>query len=185
MSLRGVSTITAMTIVAELGDLTRFDSPRQLVGFLGLAPGEHTSGSRRRQGATTKTGNGHVRRTLTETAWAYRFPARKTAHMRRKVAKVPDPVQWDGLGGPQTAVRSVCEAQSTRESKEQGGHGNRLRAGGLWLGHSLRGAGQASRHPGGRLSRETFWNHRHQQSRRLRRTSGCGWPVRRTLETTW
>ena len=93
MSLRGVSTITAMTILAELGDLTRFDTPRELVGFLGLAPGEHSSGSRRRQGAITKTGNGHVRRLLTEAAWAYRFPARKTAHLRRKVAKVPHRVQ--------------------------------------------------------------------------------------------
>jgi len=104
MSLRGVSTITAMTILAELGDLTRFDSPRQLVGFLGLAPGEHTSGSRRRQGAITKTGNGHVRRALTEAAWAYRFPARKTAHMRRKVAKVPDSVQ----GIAWAAQRRLC-----------------------------------------------------------------------------
>ena len=93
MSLRGVSTITAMAILAELGDLTRFDTPRQLVGFLGLAPSEHSSGSRRRQGAITKTGNGHVRRLLTEAAWAYRFPARKTAHLRRKVAKVPERVQ--------------------------------------------------------------------------------------------
>ena len=79
MSLRGVSTITAMTVLAELGDLTRLDSPRQLVGFLGLAPGETSSGSLRRQGAITKTGNGHVRRLLTEAVWAYRFPARKTA----------------------------------------------------------------------------------------------------------
>ena len=89
MSLRGVSTITAMTVLAEFGDLTRFDSPRQLVGFLGLAPGETSSGSRRRQGAITKTGNGHIRRLLTEAAWASRFPARKTAHMRRKAARVP------------------------------------------------------------------------------------------------
>ena len=89
MSLRGVSTITAMTVLAELGDLTRFDSPRELVGFLGLAPGEYSSGSRRRQGAITKTGNGHVRRLLVESAWAYRFPARKTAHLRRKAAKGP------------------------------------------------------------------------------------------------
>ena len=93
MSLRGISTITAMTILAELGDLTRFDSPRQLVGFLGLAPSEHSSGLRRRQGAITKTGNGHVRRVLTEAAWAYRFPARKTAHLRRKAANVPDRVR--------------------------------------------------------------------------------------------
>ena len=93
MSLRGVSTITAMTVLAELGDLTRFDSPRELVGFLGLAPGEYSSGSRRRQRAITKTGNGHVRRLLVESAWAYRFPARKTAHLRRKAAKASDRVQ--------------------------------------------------------------------------------------------
>ena len=152
MSLRGVSTITAMTILAELGDLTRFDSPRQLVGFLGLAPGEHSSGSRRRQGAITKTGNGHVRRVLTEAAWAYRFPARKTAHLRRKAAKVPDRVQAIAWTGPETAVRPICDALPTREGKEQGGHSDRARARGLHLGHCLRGAGQASRHPVDRLS---------------------------------
>ena len=89
MSLRGVAMITAMTVLAELGDLTRFDTPRQLVGFLGLAPSEHSSGARR----LTKTGNGHVRRVLVESAWAYRFPARKTAHLRRKAAGVAPEVQ--------------------------------------------------------------------------------------------
>ena len=54
----------AMTVLAELGDLTRFDSPRELMSFLGLVPSEHSSGRRRRQGAITKTGNGHVRRVL-------------------------------------------------------------------------------------------------------------------------
>ena len=92
-ALRGVDTITAMTVLAELGDLTRFDSPRQLMSFLGLAPSEHSSGSRRRQGAITKTGNGHVRRVLVEAAWSYRHPARKTAHLRRKAAAAPEAVQ--------------------------------------------------------------------------------------------
>ena len=76
MSLRGVSMIMAMTVLAELDELTRFDLPRQLMGFLGMAPGETSSGFRRGQGAITKTGDGHVRRLLTEAAWAYRFPAR-------------------------------------------------------------------------------------------------------------
>ena len=62
VSLRGVNLITAMTLLAELGDLTRFDSPRQLMSFLGLVPSERSSGNRRRQGAITKAGNGHVRR---------------------------------------------------------------------------------------------------------------------------
>ena len=93
MSLRGVAMITAMTVLAELGDLTRFDTPRQLVGFPCLAPSERSSSSCRRQGAITKTGNGHVRRVLVESAWAYRFPARKTAHLRRKAAGVAPEVQ--------------------------------------------------------------------------------------------
>lgn len=93
VALRGVDVITAMTVLAELGDLTRFDSPRQLMAFLGLVPSEHSSGGRRRQGAITKAGNGHARRVLVESAWSYRFPARKTAHLRRKAAKASGPVQ--------------------------------------------------------------------------------------------
>ena len=84
IALRGVDLITAMTVLAELGDLTRFDSPRELMSFLGLVASEHSSGGRRRQGAITKTGNGHVRRVLVESAWSYRFPARKTRHLRYK-----------------------------------------------------------------------------------------------------
>ena len=92
-ALRGVNTITAMTVLAELGDVTRFDSPRQLMSFLGLVPSEQSSGARRRQGAITKTGNGHVRRVLVEAAWSYRHPARKTAHLQRKAAAAPEAVQ--------------------------------------------------------------------------------------------
>ena len=68
MALRGVNLLTAVTVLAELGDLTCFDHPRQLMGFLGLVPGEHSSGAHRRQGAITKTGNGHARRVLVEAA---------------------------------------------------------------------------------------------------------------------
>ena len=92
-ALRGVDTIVAMTVLAALGDPARFESPRQLTSFLGLAPSERSSGSRRRQGAITKTGNGHVRRVLVEAAWSYRFPARQTAHLRRKAAAAPEAVQ--------------------------------------------------------------------------------------------
>ncbi len=115
MSLRGVATITAMTVLAELGDLTRFDTPRQLVGFLGLAPSEHSSGARRRQGTITKTGNGHVRRVLVEAAWAYRFPARKTAHLRRKAAGVAPPPR--GGGGVQAIARAAQKRLCTRYGK--------------------------------------------------------------------
>jgi transposase len=69
-ALRGVQWIVALTVVAELGDLTRFENPRQLAAFVGLVPSEHTSGEKRRQGSITKTGNSRARRALVEGAWA-------------------------------------------------------------------------------------------------------------------
>lgn len=93
MALRGISLITAMTTLAELGDITRFDSPSQLMAYLGLVPSEHSSGGSRNQGAITKTGNSHVRRVLVEAAWAYRFPARKSAVIQRRAEKTPPEVQ--------------------------------------------------------------------------------------------
>jgi transposase len=68
--------VNAATIIAELGDLTRFANPRHLMADLGLVPSEQSSGPRRRQGGITKAGNGAARRLLIEAAWCYRFPAR-------------------------------------------------------------------------------------------------------------
>ncbi len=93
MALRGCRLITAMTVVAEPGDITRFDSPRQLMKYPGLVPSESSSGPRTHRGGITKTGNGHVRRVLVEAAWCYRFPARKTAALQRRAEQAPDEVQ--------------------------------------------------------------------------------------------
>ena len=84
VALRGVDKLAAAILLAELGDISRFDSPRQLASFVGLVPGEHSSGQRRRQRAITKTGNNHARRTLVECAWSYRFKAAQTMHLKRK-----------------------------------------------------------------------------------------------------
>jgi transposase len=92
-ALRGVQFIAAVTLIAELGDLTRFANPRQLMSYLGLIPSEHTSGERRRQGAITKTGNAHARRVLVEGAWAYRYPAKVSRHLQLRLEKVPKPIQ--------------------------------------------------------------------------------------------
>jgi transposase len=73
-SMRGVSTIVAATTVAEVGDLKRFHTPAELMSYLGLVPSEHSSGTKTRRGSITKAGNGHVRRVLTEAAWAYHLP---------------------------------------------------------------------------------------------------------------
>jgi transposase len=77
-AMRGIRFVHAMTLVAELGDLTRFASPRQLMAYLGLVPSEDSSGQRRHQGSITKAGNTYARRALVEAAWAYRHPARLT-----------------------------------------------------------------------------------------------------------
>jgi transposase len=86
VALRGIDKLAAIVLLAELGDISRFDSPKQLMAFLGLVPSEHSSGGRRRQGAITLTGNSHARRMLVESAWSYRFPARQTKHLKAKAA---------------------------------------------------------------------------------------------------
>jgi transposase len=93
MALRGVSLLTATTIVAEIGDLHRFASAPQLMAYLGLVPSEHSSGGSKLRGGITKTGNGHVRRVLVEAAWTYRHPARKTACLQRRAERTPEAVQ--------------------------------------------------------------------------------------------
>jgi transposase len=75
-ALRGVSAIHAVRILAELGDFRRFESPRKLMGYLGLIPSEDSSGPRRRQGSITKAGNSSARRAMIEAAHAYAHPAR-------------------------------------------------------------------------------------------------------------
>ena len=70
-ALRGVAQITAVTVVAELGNLSRFPSPRQLMGYSGLVSSEFSSGHRIQRGSITKTGNAHLRRVIIESAWSY------------------------------------------------------------------------------------------------------------------
>ena len=72
MACKGFQEVAAMTIISELGDLRRFQSPRQLMSFIGLVPSEHSSGTTRRQGAITKCGNSHTRWMLIECAQHYR-----------------------------------------------------------------------------------------------------------------
>jgi len=92
-ALRGVQFLVAITVVTELGDLTRFENPRQLGAFVGLVPSEDSSGPRRRLGAITKTGNGRARRALVEGAWAYRHPAKVSEHIQKRIDALPKPIQ--------------------------------------------------------------------------------------------
>ncbi len=88
-ALRGVQFTVAAITVAELGDLTRFDNPRQLMSYLGLTPSEYSSGDRRRQGGITKAGNGHARRALVEAAKAYRHRAKLSEAMQARQQDLP------------------------------------------------------------------------------------------------
>ncbi len=92
-AMRGVSLVVASALVAEVGDMGRFDNPRQLMAYLGLVPSEHSSGSKRRQGAITKAGSPLARRMLVEGAWTYRLPARVSAPMRSRLAGLPREVR--------------------------------------------------------------------------------------------
>jgi transposase len=92
-ALRGISTIAAIVLAAELGDLTRFASARQLMAYLGLVPSEHSTGDKRRQGGITKAGNRHARRILVEGAWSYRLPARVSRAKLRTLEPLPKPVR--------------------------------------------------------------------------------------------
>lgn len=90
-ALRGVAEIAAVTIVAELGEISRFRTPRQLMAYSGLVPSEYSSGSTRRQGSITKTGNAHLRRVIVEAAWAYQFRAWLGGYLlKRQVGLSPE-----------------------------------------------------------------------------------------------
>jgi transposase len=92
-ALRGIDLTGATILIAELGDLTRFDTPRKLMSYLGLTPSEYSSGERRRLGGITKAGNGHARRALVEGAWAYRYPAKVSRHLQLRLEHQPAAIQ--------------------------------------------------------------------------------------------
>lgn len=98
-AMRGVAFMTAVTFVAELGDIRRFENPRQLMAYLGLVPSESSTGERVKRGSLTKAGNGRARRVLIEGAWTYRFPARIGPTIQPRLEGLPRSVReiaWKG-----------------------------------------------------------------------------------------
>jgi transposase len=89
---RGIRELTALTIAAELGDARRFPTAPRVMGFAGLVPSEHSSGSRRGRGAITKTGNAHLRRVLLEAAWHYRHHPHLGLSLRNRQTGAPPEV---------------------------------------------------------------------------------------------
>jgi transposase len=98
-TMRGMALVNAATVIAELGDLSRFANPRQLMAYLGLVPSEHSSGASVRRGGITKAGNSAARRLLIEAAWCYRFPARVGRDLCLRQEDQPKPIReiaWKG-----------------------------------------------------------------------------------------
>ena len=92
-ALRGIAEISAVTIVAELGNITRFDTARQLMGYSGAVPSEDSSGQRTRRGSITKTGNAHLRRIVVEAAWSYRLRPGIGPALRKRQEGVSEPLK--------------------------------------------------------------------------------------------
>jgi transposase len=128
MAMRGIKLVTAMTYAAELGDITRFARPGELMSFVGVVPSEFSSGQTRRQGRITKSGNRHVRRVLVESSWAYRHKPGISASLRARSRDASPAVQaiaWKAQKrlcsryhrliargkSPQTAVTAVAREQ--------------------------------------------------------------------------
>jgi transposase len=92
-AMRGLDLVSAVGIVAEVGDIGRFDHPRKLMGYLGLVPAQHSSGERVRRGSITKTGNAHARRLLIQAAWNYRFGPRIARQALQRQRDLPEPIR--------------------------------------------------------------------------------------------
>lgn len=92
-ALRGVNTIIAATLIAEIGDMNRFTCPRQLMSWLGLVPSEHSSGNNVRRGRITKAGNVLARTMLVEASWSYRHPARETHPYLKRAEHLPQEIR--------------------------------------------------------------------------------------------
>jgi transposase len=92
-ALRGIAQISAVTIAAELGEISRFESARQLMGYSGTVPSEDSSGKRKRRGSITKTGNAHLRRIAVEAAWSYRLRPGVGPALRKRQEGVPEEIK--------------------------------------------------------------------------------------------
>jgi len=92
-TMRGMALVNAATLIAELGDLSRFANPRQLMAYLGLVPSEHSSGASVKRGGLTKAGNSAARRLLIEASWTYRFPARVSRELLLRQEEQPRPIR--------------------------------------------------------------------------------------------
>jgi transposase len=133
---RGISDLAALTIAAELGDARRFPTAPRVMGFVGLVPSEHSSGSRRGRGAITKTGNAHLRRILLETAWHYRHHPYVGPKLRVRQRGAPSDVISRAWAAQHPVVSNLSATDGPRSATADRRHGRGPRTRGFHLGHA-------------------------------------------------
>jgi transposase len=116
--LRGIDTLSAVGLCAEIGDFARFERPGQLMSYLGLVPSEHSSGQTRRQGAITKSGSRHARRLLVEAAWHYRRPPRRGTTLQRRHEGQPAEAVAISWQAQQRLHRLWCRLDGERRKRK-------------------------------------------------------------------
>jgi len=131
--LRGIDTLTAAGLCAEIGDFERFARAEQMMSYVGLVPSESTTGERRRLGAITKTGSGHARRLLVEAAWHYR-PARMPGPASAPPGRPARRGDRDRLERPATPAPHLAAPGGTRQAPHDHRRRRRARTGRLLLG---------------------------------------------------
>ena len=118
-ALRGIAQVSAVTIVAEVGELSRFAQAPQLMGYSGVVPREHSSGERTRRGGITKTGNAHLRRIVVEAAWAYRHRPSVGAALRKRQRHRQSGGQRDRVESTASACTSATASLTARGKCKQ------------------------------------------------------------------
>lgn len=133
-ALRGVAQLTAIITVAEVGDFARFQSPRQLMSYLGLTSCEYSTGQKRRLGEITKAGNSHVRRVLIEAAWAYCHPARVTPILQKRLQKQSKRIKEISWKARAALMWQVPEATWQRQAAPASDYSRGTRTGRVHVG---------------------------------------------------
>jgi transposase len=145
-ALRGVAPIGATTMAVEIGDLRRFENPRQLMAYLGLVPSENSSGQATKRGGITKTGNGHARRALVEAAQAYSFPARVSRVLRKRQEGLPREIKEISWKAQVRLCGRFRKLMAKGKNRNRTVNRNRKRTFRVYVGHC-----QGSTHAGIRL----------------------------------
>ena len=146
-AMRGASFLVAVTFAAEIGDVRRFDTPRQLMSFLGLVPAESSTGDTVRRKGLTLAGNRRARRALVEAAWTYRYPRQGQRNPESSARGAAESRARHRLEGAGPTVRPLSPAQRRRQEAAGGRGGDRARDGRLPMGHRPRGRTRVDAHP--------------------------------------